>query len=101
MRARTNSRQLSRPGKSRRPMENDKPSIPVEPLDYASPVAPQRRSVRFWLLCGMGTIVAVWFLTVILIPPRLGSHATSNRVRCASNLRQIGQAILLYTNDFH
>ena len=30
---------------------------------------------------------------------RGGSRETANRVKCASNLRQIGQALLLYAND--
>lgn len=34
-----------------------------------------------------------------LMPPSIGSHPTSPRGRSASNLREIGQAILLYSND--
>jgi prepilin-type N-terminal cleavage/methylation domain-containing protein/prepilin-type processing-associated H-X9-DG protein len=34
-----------------------------------------------------------------LIPTRRIHEGSSNRTKCASNLRQIGQAILLYSND--
>jgi prepilin-type processing-associated H-X9-DG protein len=38
-------------------------------------------------------------LISILLPSLNRARETANRVKCASNLRQIGQAILLYTND--
>jgi prepilin-type N-terminal cleavage/methylation domain-containing protein/prepilin-type processing-associated H-X9-DG protein len=38
-------------------------------------------------------------LISILLPSLNRARETANRVKCASNLRQIGEAILLYTND--
>jgi prepilin-type processing-associated H-X9-DG protein len=39
-------------------------------------------------------------LTVSILLPSLNrARETANRVKCASNMRQIGQAILLYSND--
>src|ERR1700676_1005241 len=38
-------------------------------------------------------------LISILLASLNRARETANRVKCASNLRQIGQAILLYTND--
>ncbi len=35
----------------------------------------------------------------VLLPSLNRARETANRVKCASNLRQIGQAILLYSND--
>src|SRR4051812_20440904 len=38
-------------------------------------------------------------LVSILLPSLCRSRETANRVKCASNLRQIGAAIKLYAND--
>ena len=38
-------------------------------------------------------------LISILLPSLNRARETANRIKCASNLRQIGQAILLYSND--
>jgi prepilin-type processing-associated H-X9-DG protein len=37
----------------------------------------------------------------ILLPSLNRARETANRVKCASNMRQIGQALLLYANDNH
>ena len=67
------------------------------PLDYAGPASnPPRRRWVAWLL--LGIVVAV--LAVLTILPTMGrAREPAKRVMCASNLRQIGQAILLYCND--
>src|SRR6059058_123746 len=38
-------------------------------------------------------------LISILLPSLNRARETANRVKCGSNLRQIGQAILLYSNE--
>jgi prepilin-type N-terminal cleavage/methylation domain-containing protein len=38
-------------------------------------------------------------LISILLPSLNRARETANRVKCASNLRQLGQAILIYSND--
>jgi type II secretory pathway pseudopilin PulG len=38
-------------------------------------------------------------LIAALLPSLCRSSETANRVKCASNLRQIGQAIALYARD--
>jgi len=37
----------------------------------------------------------------LLLPTTTRTNCGSNRTKCASNLRQIGQAMLLYSNDSH
>jgi prepilin-type N-terminal cleavage/methylation domain-containing protein/prepilin-type processing-associated H-X9-DG protein len=44
-------------------------------------------------------MVALAFLLPTLHHSRYSDRGGSNRVKCASNLRQIGQAILLYSNE--
>jgi prepilin-type processing-associated H-X9-DG protein len=46
-------------------------------------------------------LVLIVLAISFFLPVQRRTHCGSNRVRCASNLRQIGQAILLYSNDNH
>src|SRR5205814_4813463 len=44
-------------------------------------------------------VVLIPLLAVLLMACRERQHEGSGRIRCSSNLRQIGQAILLYANE--
>jgi type II secretory pathway pseudopilin PulG len=44
-------------------------------------------------------ISLITLFTSALLPAAERSRETSNRIRCASNLRQIGQAMMLYANE--
>jgi prepilin-type processing-associated H-X9-DG protein len=50
------------------------------------------------LLVVIGILVLIG---AILTPSLCRSRETANRVKCSSNLRQLGQAMLLYANDNH
>ena len=47
----------------------------------------------------IGTVVIVPLLISILLPSLGRARETANRVKCASNMRQIGLAAVLYAND--
>jgi prepilin-type processing-associated H-X9-DG protein len=47
----------------------------------------------------LGTIGGTSLAVSILLPSLNRARETANRVKCASNMRQIGQGILLYSND--
>jgi prepilin-type processing-associated H-X9-DG protein len=68
------------------------------PLDYAKPTK-QKRTGRI-IGYTLGVSLTLLLLLSILLPSLCaGAREPANRVKCASNLRQIGQAILLYAND--
>src|SRR5580658_2349479 len=74
------------------PDKNDPPT-----LDYSG--TPRQR--RWWpLLLFLGLLFLVIALSAaLLLPSDNPPHPVSNRLKSASNLREIGQAIWLYTQD--
>jgi prepilin-type processing-associated H-X9-DG protein len=76
---------------SRATLISDGPSDNIEPT---------RRGSRFrYLVWAVGILVIGGMLVSVMLPSLCRSRETANRVKCASNLRQIGQAIGHYAQD--
>ena len=58
---------------------------------------PRRSAFTLLEILAVTFIIAV--VTAILMPSLNRTHCRADRVKCGSNLRQIGQAILLYANE--
>ena len=66
-----------------------------------SPLSTQRRRHGLTYVEVLIVVALIVLGIAFLIPTRSRYGRSSNRVQCSSNLRQIGQAMLLYSNDYH
>ena len=75
--------------------EQPDPTTPT--LSYATPRPSPPGRQRPWVLAGLFFFLLI--VALIMLPDLSGPRSTSLRVMDASNLRQIGQAILMYSNE--
>jgi prepilin-type processing-associated H-X9-DG protein len=66
-------------------------------LDNVTPA--RRGSVVRYLVWAVGIVVIGGMLIAVMLPSLCRSRETANRVKCAANLKSIGQAISLYAQD--
>jgi len=71
------------------------------PLEYSTPVlrTDMRSVVRVVVTVAIIAFIILFGIS-ILIPSMGAPRERANRVKCAANLRQIGQGLLLYLTDF-
>jgi prepilin-type processing-associated H-X9-DG protein len=77
------------------------PANPMEfaRLEYARPSAPAGKSVPLILTRIVLGILAFGFLVSLFLPSIGRPRAAANRIKSASNLKQIGLAMQMYAND--
>jgi prepilin-type processing-associated H-X9-DG protein len=75
----------------------------MSPLGYPPPPPPQgggKKVLLIVLACVIGVgVVFCGCVASILLPSLNRAREQANRVKCASNLRMIGQGIMMYANE--
>jgi len=76
---------------------------PLAVIDYRNPAQgtppPRSKGGRNVLVWSTVALCAVALLVLTLLPSLGRAREQANRVKCASNLRQIGQAAMMYANE--
>jgi prepilin-type processing-associated H-X9-DG protein len=75
------------------------PAQPCRAVAWTAPVCEQRRA-GFTLMEALVVGALIVLLAALLLPVLAQAREEARRVTCLSNLRQIGQAHLLYTQDW-
>src|SRR4051794_28187891 len=69
----------------------------TQPLDYGKLPTQRRRSILLLSLAGALLVTAY---SVFVLTPEPRSRPQANRIKCASNLKQIGLSLQIYMHDF-
>jgi prepilin-type processing-associated H-X9-DG protein len=81
-------------------MNQSDQASPIHELEYARPMPKRSRWTQLVVAC-IALSVFVWTLLWFLSVFQPSGHArTRALVKCSSNLKQLGNAMLLYANDF-
>src|SRR5215213_4341661 len=73
------------------------------PPGYSPPPPPNSSATTILLIIGaivlVGGVIACGCMVSIMLPSLNRAREQANRVKCASNLRQIGQGVMMYANN--
>jgi prepilin-type processing-associated H-X9-DG protein len=83
----------------KRPADEANQSRPPVPLEYAPPLTRGRGKRRRYVIAIVVSMMASAVLAAFLLPSISRPRDAAYRVKCASNMRQIGQAIAMYANN--
>src|SRR5438105_13544228 len=85
-------------GAMKEPAGSENGPSPPLPLDYAKP-APGGSGPLRPLAIALAVFLSIALGTLIIIPQLGRARPEADKVKCASNMKQIGLAISMYCND--